>query len=158
LHDVERNAGGFGESRATSDGGNGLVVAKAATKKITEFAVLSAEATGGLIGLEAPHTSDPPLDAAMVLLEPIVQVSARPVPDRPPQRHADRPGVGSVAVCRHPVRPKARGRLCRTEEGLGCRHVAMLAEHGIDQVPVSIDSAIQVGPGDSVGGRTPRTR
>ena len=34
----------------------------------------------------------------------------------------------------------------RTEESLGGRHVAILAELGIDQVPVLIDSAIQVGP------------
>jgi hypothetical protein len=47
LHDAERNAGGFGESEATSDGGNGLVVSTAATKKIAQFAVLSAEATSG---------------------------------------------------------------------------------------------------------------
>jgi hypothetical protein len=92
LHDAERNAGGFGESGATGDGGNGLLVATAATKKIAEFAVLSAEARGRLIGFEAPHTSDPPFDAAVILLEPVVQISARPVPDRPSERGADCPG------------------------------------------------------------------
>ena len=88
MHDAERNAGGFGESEATSDGGNGLVVATAATKKIAQFAVLSAEATSGLIGFEAPHTSDPPLDAAVVLLEPVIQIGTGPVPDRPSERSA----------------------------------------------------------------------
>ena len=106
MHDTGCNAGGFNESRTTSYGGNGLVVATAATEKIAEFTVLSAKACGCLIGFEAPHTSDPSLDAAVVLLEPVVQVSARPVPDRPTEYGADCPGVGAVAVCRHPVRPK----------------------------------------------------
>jgi hypothetical protein len=68
--------------------------------------VLAREERSGLIGFEAPHTSDPALDAAVVLFEPVIQVSARPVPDRSSERRADCPGVGSMAVCRHSVRPK----------------------------------------------------
>jgi len=68
LHDAKRNPGGLGEAGATDGGGNRLVVATTATKQITEFTVLTAEASGGLIRFEAPHTSDPPLYAAVVLL------------------------------------------------------------------------------------------
>jgi hypothetical protein len=72
LHDAERNPSGFGKAGATGGGGNGLVVTTAATKQITAFAVLAAEARGGLIGFEARHISDPTLDAAVILLQPIV--------------------------------------------------------------------------------------
>ena len=34
--------------------------------------MLSAKAFGGLVGLEAPHTLDLPLDGAVVVLEPVV--------------------------------------------------------------------------------------
>jgi hypothetical protein len=73
-------------------------VTTAATKQITQFAVLSAEDTGGLIGFEAPHTSDPTLDAAVVLLQPVIQVGACPVPDRSSERRADCPRVGSMTA------------------------------------------------------------
>jgi hypothetical protein len=36
--------------------------------------------------LEAAHTSDPPLDPAMVLFKSIIQVDARPVTDVAAQR------------------------------------------------------------------------
>jgi hypothetical protein len=51
-----------------------------------------------------------------------------------------------MAVRRHSVRPKAYRRLCRAEEGLGGLHVAVLAQHGVDQVSVPVDGAIQIGP------------
>ena len=53
----------------------------AGTKETSEFAVLLAEAVGGIVALEAAHTSDPALDAAMILFETVVQVGAGPVPD-----------------------------------------------------------------------------
>ena len=40
----------------------------------------------------------------------------------------------------------ARDGLGRAEEGLGRRHVAVLAEHRVDQIAVSIDRPIQVAP------------
>jgi len=46
LHNAQRNSGSFGEAGATGGGGNGLIVTTTATKKITEFAVLTAEALG----------------------------------------------------------------------------------------------------------------
>ena len=49
-------------------------------KKIAEFTVFSAEALGGIVALEASHTSDPALDAAMVLFKTIVHGTMRPHP------------------------------------------------------------------------------
>ena len=40
----------------------------------------------------------------------------------------------------------AGGGLCRAEERLRRRHVAVLAEHGVDQVAVPVDGAVEVTP------------
>jgi hypothetical protein len=68
------------------------------------------------------------------------------VPDRSSERRADCPGIGAMPVGRHSVRPITYRRLCGAEEGLGGRHVAALAQHGVDQVSVPIDGSIQIGP------------
>ncbi len=81
LHDPERSSGAFCEAEAAEGGGDGLVVTATRAKEIAKFAVLAAEAAGGVMDLEAAHTSDPALDAAMVLLKTVVQVGAGPVPD-----------------------------------------------------------------------------
>ena len=146
LHDCERNLGGFGKTAAAGSGGNGLIVTAATTKQITQFAVLATQVCGSLIGFEAPHASDPALDALVVLFQPVVQVGARPMPDRASERRVDSPGIGPKAVRRHPVRWEAGGRFYRAEKGLGGFHVAVLAQPGVDQVSISIDGTIQVDP------------
>ena len=117
LHDIERNAGTCSEAGAAKGSGDGLVVTTAWTKKIAEFAMLATEAAGGVVALEASHTSDPALDAAVVLFQTIVQVGAGPVPDRPAQHREDRSGIGAMSVRRHPIRPKAHGRPGGAKEG-----------------------------------------
>jgi hypothetical protein len=108
--------------------------------------MLATESVGRVMSLEAPHTSDPSLDAAMILFKAVVQVGAGPVPHRLPQHAADRPGVGATTVSGHPIRTKTHGRLGRAEEGPSGLHVTVLVEHGVDQVPVSVDRPIKVAP------------
>ena len=48
---------------------------------------------------------------------------------------------GATELGRH-----TRGGLGRAEERLGRRHVAVLAEHRVDQIAVSIDRPIQIAP------------
>ena len=86
----------FCEAEAAEGGGNDLVVTASGAEEVAELAVLSTEVMGCLVALEASHTSDPALDAAMVLFQPVVQVGAVPVPDGLAQHAADRPGVGAV--------------------------------------------------------------
>jgi hypothetical protein len=59
----------FGETGAAEGGGDDLVVTKAGTNEIAEFAMLSTEAAGCVVALEATHTSDPALDPPMVLFK-----------------------------------------------------------------------------------------
>ena len=63
-----------------------MVVTGSATEKVAEFIVLSAEPVCRVMLLEAAHTSDPPLDPAMVLFKSIIQIDARPVADVAAQR------------------------------------------------------------------------
>jgi hypothetical protein len=60
--------------------------------------MLATEAASGIMALEAAHTSDPACDATMILFKTIVEVCAGPVPHRPSQHGADRPGIGAMAV------------------------------------------------------------
>src|SRR3712207_6476005 len=64
----------------------------------------------------------------------------------PAQRGADRPRVGAVPVRGDAVGGHAGGGPRRTEEGLRRRHVAVLAEHGVGQVAVPVDGAVEIAP------------
>src|SRR3954447_7737066 len=80
-------------------------------------------------------------DAAVILLQPVIQVATGPVSHALAQRGADRAGVAVVAVRRDPVRCHPGHRLGRAEERLGGSHVAVLAEQRVNQVPVPVDGA-----------------
>jgi hypothetical protein len=90
LHDVEHNGGCLGEAGAAERGGDDLVVTATRAKKIAEFPVFTAEALGNVVVLEAPHTADPALDPAMVLLKAINQIDTGPVLYDLAQHGADR--------------------------------------------------------------------
>ena len=111
----------------------------------TKFAALAAEAVRCVVALGAWHPSNPALDTAMVLLEPVVEVGTGPVADLLAQHAADRPQVGAMTVHRHPVRPKAYVCPSRAEEGLRRPHVPVLAQHRVVQVAFPVDRPVQVG-------------
>jgi len=136
AHDVEGSLSGLSKTGAAESGWDNLVVATAGTKEISEFTMLATEAARGVRALEAAHTLDPSFDAAMVLFKTIVEVNAGPVPHRLSQHCADRPWVGAMAIRRHPVRAKAPGGFRETKERLRHPHVALLAQHCVDQVAV----------------------
>src|SRR5215218_2978381 len=73
--------------------------------------------------LEAPHGPVAAFDAAAILLQPVVQVGAGPVPHTFAQLGADRPGIAVVAVGRDPVWRDARDRFGGAEERLGGCHI-----------------------------------
>jgi hypothetical protein len=91
-------------------GCDGVMAAR--TKDIAEFAVFAAEAPGGGVALKAAHTLDPAFDAAVILLETIVQVGVHLMPDGLSQHAADCPGIGAMTIGGHPLRSKSHGRLC----------------------------------------------
>jgi hypothetical protein len=99
-------------------GGNMLVVTSTETEKGAELVIASAEPLGRPERLEAPHTSDPAFHAAVVLLDPVVQVGIGPVFHLSAQRRVDCAWVGAVPIRGDTVRGHAGGRLGGTEERL----------------------------------------
>jgi hypothetical protein len=68
------------------------------------------------------------------------------VPHSFAQDAADRLWIGAMAIRRHPLRTKAHGRPGRAEECLCGPHVAVLAQHGVDQVSVTVDCPVEIAP------------
>src|SRR3712207_6080362 len=116
---------------------------------VAQPVVGAAEALGGGEALEAAHTSDAAFDAAVVPFQAIVLVAAGAMGNAPAERGADRPRVGAVPVRGDAVRGRAGGGPRRTEEGLRRRQVAVLAEHGVHEVAISVDGAVEVIPARS---------
>jgi hypothetical protein len=71
LHDLERDPSGLCKAGAMERGGDDLFVTAAGTEEITKFIMLATEAVGRVMNLEAPHTSDPSFDAAMILFDAV---------------------------------------------------------------------------------------
>src|SRR5215207_2033818 len=79
-----------------SVGGNMLVVAGAEAEEVAQFVVSPAEPGGRSGAFEAPHGSIAAFDAAVILLQPVVQVGAGPVLHIFAEFGPDRPGVAVV--------------------------------------------------------------
>src|SRR3712207_2597034 len=123
-----------------------LFRSSAEAEEVAELIVASTEALGRGEALEPAHTSRAPFHAAVVLLKPVVFVDAGPMHDPPAEHRADRPRVGAVAVRGDALGRHARGGLGRAEEGLRRGRVAVLAEHGVDEIAVAVDGPVEVGP------------
>src|SRR5919202_1523216 len=123
-----------------------LVVAGTGAEEVAELVVASTEALRCSEALEAPHTSCAPFHAPMILFQSVILVYAGPVHDVTPQCRADGTRVGAVPVRGDTLGRDTGDRLGRAEEGLGCGHVAVFAEHGVDQPAVTVDGAIQIAP------------
>src|ERR1700730_12807288 len=71
---------------------------------MAEFTML---AISSLVVLEAPHTSDPSFNPAMILFDAVIQVSTGPMSHCLAQHAADRSGIRAMADCR--LRPNPPG-------------------------------------------------
>src|SRR3954447_1576082 len=107
FQDGQHRHGAAEEVESAAIGGNVLVVAGARAEKVAEFIVSPAEPGGRSRALEAPHGPVSAFDAAVILLQPVIQVATGPVPHTLAQLGPDRPGVAVVAVRRDPVRGDA---------------------------------------------------
>src|SRR5215203_3694329 len=135
LQNGQHGRGPPEEKQSPAVGGHMLMVAGARAEEVAEFIVSPAEPGSRSWAFEAPHGPVAAFDAAVVLLQPVIQVATCPVPHSLAQLGADRPGVAVVAIGRDPVRRDAGHCFGGAKERLGSFHVAMLAEQHIDQVP-----------------------
>src|SRR5512147_2763777 len=115
-------------------------------EKVAHLVVRAAEPLCGRHALEPTHGPVASLDAAMVLLEMIVQVAARPVSDSLAEFGPDGAGIGIMTISCHPVRRDAGDCLRRGEECFGRRPIAGLTEPDIDQVAGSVDRPVEIAP------------
>src|ERR687885_168138 len=146
LEHCERSAGTTEVEQATTIGGDMLVVAGAGAEEVAELVIASAEPLRRDEALEAAHASCAPFHAPMILPQPVVFVGAGPVHDPPPERAADRPRVGAMPVGGDLIGRHTRGGLGRAEEGPGRRHVAVMAQHRVDEVAVAVDGSVEIRP------------
>jgi hypothetical protein len=75
------------------------------------------------------HRSTSILDAAMVLLKSVVEISARPMPHMFAELGPDGARIGVMSIGGDPIRSDAGHRLGRSKECPGSSKVTMLAEH-----------------------------
>ena len=118
----------------------------AGTEEVAQFIVASTEPVSRSRALEPTHRLVSTFDATVILLQSIVEIAAGAMAHRLAQHRADRTGVAVVAIRGHPVRGDVGDRLGGSEERLGGGHVAVLAEHHIDQRAVAVNGAIQIAP------------
>jgi hypothetical protein len=109
-------------------GWNVLAHAGSAAQKVPEFVVATAISFGRRDALEAEHWSTSPLDAAVILLQTIIEVLIGSVPHARTKLCPDCPRIGIVAVCRDSIRDHSGDRLCRSKEARGRGEVAVLTE------------------------------
>ena len=82
----------------------------------------------------------------MILLQSVVEIPAVAVPHTCAQSRPDRAGVTVVAVRSDPVGRDPGDHLDRLEKCLHGGHVAVLAEHYVDQRARAIDGTVEITP------------
>src|SRR4051794_7817134 len=80
LQDGQHGRGPPEVEESAAIGGNVLVMARARAEDVAEFIVGATEPSGGSGAFEAPRGSIATFDAAVILLQPVIQVGTGPVP------------------------------------------------------------------------------
>jgi hypothetical protein len=88
--------------------------------------------------LKPTHGACTLFDAAMVLLQMVVQVTVGAMAHGFPQLRLDSLGIGVMTVTGDTRWDTAGNGACGPEEGFRCRAVAPLTQQDIDQVPIAI--------------------
>ena len=144
--DVHDGSGAAEKLQSAVSGGNMMMGAEAETEEVPQFVVASTEPPCRVRALEPAHWLVAAFDATMILLQSVVEVTAGAVLHVLPQRRTDRTRVAVVPVGGHPFRRDAGDCLGRSEERFRGNHVAVLAEHHVDQRPVAVNGAIEIAP------------
>src|ERR1700722_3701396 len=82
----------------------------------------------------------------MILLQAIVEILAVAMPYTCAEDRPDRSWITVVPIRGHPVGRDAGDHLGGREKRLGGGHVAVLAEHHVDQRAGAIDGAVEITP------------
>jgi hypothetical protein len=123
-----------------------LIGSRAGTEEVTQLIVAATEFASRSWALEPAHRTVATFDAAMILLQPVVEILAVAVPHTCAQRRPDRAGIAVVPIRSDLIRRDAGDHLGGFEERLRGGHVAVLAEHHVDQRAGAIDGAVEITP------------
>ena len=111
-----------------------------------EPAVGTAEVARRSWALEPAHRAVAAFNTAMILLQSVVEILAVAMPNTGAQDRPDRAGITVMPIRGDPIGRDAGDHLGRLEECLRGGHVAVLAEHHVDQRAGAIDGTIEVTP------------
>jgi hypothetical protein len=120
--------------------------AGAGAQEVTQFIVASTEPVGRSGTLEPTHRLISTFDAAVILLQSIVEVAAGAVLHAFTQRRPDRSRITVVAIRGYPVRRHIGDCFGGLEERHRRGHVTVLAEQHVDQRAAAVDGAIEIAP------------
>src|ERR1700761_2971649 len=127
-------------------GGDLLIGTGAGTEKVTQLVIGPAEFASRSSALEPAHRTVAAFDAAMILLQSVIEILVVAMPHTFAQGRPDRPWIAVVAIRGDAVGCDAGDHLGRLEERLRGGHVAMLAERHVDQRARAIDGAVEITP------------
>jgi hypothetical protein len=115
-------------------------------KVLPNFLEGSTEALGRVKRSKAQHRVVSLFDAAVILLDPSIQIGTAAMFDFRTKYLADGARIRIVAIACHLARNLSDSGDGPTKESLGTRHIARLAEHRVDQIALTIDGTVQVAP------------
>ncbi len=115
-------------------------------KALPLFLKRATEAGGGIHVPKPAHRIVALFDAAMILLDPVVQIRVAAVGHRFAQRLADRPRIGVMPIRRDPLRCLASHVQRLHKEPLRCVHIPLFTEPDVHQGTIPIDGTLQVAP------------
>jgi FkbM family methyltransferase len=127
-------------------GRNMLMGTGAGAEEVTQLIVASTEALSRSWALEPTHRLVAALDAAVILLQSVVEIAAGAMLHGFTQCRPDRAGIAVVAIRGHPVRGDVGDCLGGLEERFRGGHVAVFAEHHVDQRAAAVNGAIKIAP------------
>ncbi len=126
--------------------GDELVRKASGPEVVTEFVEATAEALRGSEAFKTKHRVVTLLNAAVVLLDPIIFIAATPMLHLLPEHFGDGARIRVVTVSRDLFGTTSGDGLGTAEKALGCRHVALRAQHRIHELPVPVNRTIQIDP------------
>src|SRR5580692_2051905 len=146
LQHSQNRCGAAKEVEPAVVGGHLLIGSGAGTEKVAQLVLGTAEVVRRSWALEPAHRAVAAFNTAMILLQSVVEILAVAMPNTCAQHRPDRAGITVMPVRGDPIGRDAGDQLGRLEERLRGGHVAVLAEHHIDQRPRAIDGTVEITP------------
>jgi hypothetical protein len=118
----------------------------AGTEIITQFVKGTTETSRGFNCSKAAHGILSLFNPTVVLFQPIIEIRISPMLYVAAHRLAYGPWIGRMTIRRYLIGNMTNHCNSLLEKLLGCLHIPFLAQHGIHQIAIVVDSPIEVAP------------